>query len=68
MSAPIRRVVGMQFAHSGDGVALLNAGGAAPQPLGPLKQLSVAKGDTVDVVAYGMYQQPAQANWSFSLA
>ncbi|MFD2786977.1 hypothetical protein ACFSX6_16025, partial [Hymenobacter rubripertinctus] len=68
VSAPIRRVVGIQFAHSGDGVALLNAGGAQPQPLGPLKQLTVAKGDTIDVVTYGMYQQPARANWSFSLA
>ncbi|MFD2787923.1 hypothetical protein [Hymenobacter rubripertinctus] len=32
------------------------------------KCLSVAKGDTIDVVAYGMYQQAARANWSFSLA
>ncbi|MBT2557397.1 hypothetical protein J7E24_06340 [Hymenobacter sp. ISL-91] len=68
VSYPIRRVVGMQFARSGDGVALLNAAGAMPQPLGPLKQLSVAKGDTVDVVAYGMYQQPARTGWGFSLA
>ncbi|NVO86825.1 RHS repeat-associated core domain-containing protein, partial [Hymenobacter terrestris] len=69
VSAPIRRVDPThQLAKSGAGFALLNAGGVAPQPLGPLKQLTVARGDTVDVVAYGMYQQPAQANWSFTLA
>ncbi|RIY04739.1 RHS repeat-associated core domain-containing protein, partial [Hymenobacter rubripertinctus] len=69
VSAPIRRVDPYhQLARSGVGFALLNAGGTQPQPLGPLKQLTVAKGDTVDVVAYGMYQQPARANWSFSLA
>ncbi|RIY04747.1 RHS repeat-associated core domain-containing protein [Hymenobacter rubripertinctus] len=69
VSAPIRRVDPYhQLAYTGVGFALLNAGGTQPQPLGPLKQLSVAKGDTIDVVAYGMYQQAAQANWSFSLA
>ncbi|RSK47173.1 RHS repeat-associated core domain-containing protein [Hymenobacter rigui] len=69
VSTPIRQTVGQQFAHSGDGVALLNAGGTSPRPLGPVKQLTVARGDTVDVTAFGMYQQPVQqSNWGFSLA
>ncbi|MBX0293120.1 hypothetical protein K3G63_21930 [Hymenobacter sp. HSC-4F20] len=70
VSAPIRQVVGGQFAHGGDGVALLNASGAQPRPLGPLKQLAVAKSDTVLVTAFGMYQQKVNTNttWGFSLA
>ena len=69
VSAPIRTSVGPQFTHSGDGVARLLAGGNAPQPLGPLKQLAVGQGDTVTVTAYGLYQQPvASTGWAFSLA
>lgn len=69
VSYPIRQVVGMQFAYGGDGVALLNAGGTQPRPLGPLKQLVVSRGDTVDVTAFGMYQQPvSNSQWNFVLA
>jgi len=69
VSAPIRTYVGNQFARSGDGVARLSAGGLRPTPLGPLKQLPVAQGDTVTVTAYGMYPQAVRnANWAFSLA
>ncbi|TGE23527.1 DUF6443 domain-containing protein [Hymenobacter metallicola] len=69
VSPPIRQAVGMPMARSGDGVAVLHAGGTHPQPLGPLKQLTVAQGDTVDVTAYAMYpQETSNSNWSFSLA
>jgi RHS repeat-associated protein len=48
----------------------LNAGTAngAPQPLGTLTQLGVQKGDTVTVTAYGLYQQPVDHGFLFSLA
>jgi hypothetical protein len=37
---------------------------AKPQPLGPLTQLGVQKGDTVNVMAYGLYsQQQTQSFW-----
>ncbi|MGI4734871.1 MAG: DUF6443 domain-containing protein [Janthinobacterium lividum] len=54
--------------HSGAYAAKLNAGGSTPQPLGPLTQLGVQKGDTVTVSAYGLYQQPVQHGFFFSLA
>ena len=44
----------------------LNADGPAPQPLGPLTQLPVQKGDTLFVTAPGRYQQ-ATTNHTFSL-
>ncbi|HEX8657958.1 MAG TPA: polymorphic toxin-type HINT domain-containing protein [Hymenobacter sp.] len=47
-------------------MAKLNAGGAAP--LGPLKQLTVQKGDTVTVTAPGLYPQKVQRSFWFSLA
>ncbi|QIL78375.1 DUF6443 domain-containing protein [Hymenobacter sp. HDW8] len=69
VSYPIRQTVGMQFAYGGDGAALLNAGGTQPWPLGPLKQLVVSRGDTVEVTAFAMYQQPVtNTQWSFLLA
>ena len=50
-------------------MAKLNADGAGRQPLGPLKQLAVQKGDTVTIVAPGYYPQAVQNNsFSFSLA
>ena len=68
VSPPIR-VLTQQFARTGNGVARLLAGGLRPTPLGPLKQLPVAQGDTVTVTAYGMYQTPVRnTNWAFSLA
>ncbi|WP_234997602.1 DUF6443 domain-containing protein [Hymenobacter roseosalivarius] len=69
VSYPIRQTVGMQFAYGGDGVALLNAGGTQPRPLGPVKQLVVSRGDTVEVTAFAMYQQPVtNSQWNFLLA
>ncbi|MBB4603685.1 RHS repeat-associated protein [Hymenobacter luteus] len=65
-----RTFVGPQFGHNGTSyVAKLNAGGTQPKPLGPLKQLSIARGDTILVTAYGLYNEaPKQNNWGFSLA
>jgi RHS repeat-associated protein len=49
--------------------ARLNAGGAAPQPLGPLTQLTVQKGDTLRVLAPGLYpQKVSNSSFAFSLA
>jgi RHS repeat-associated protein len=55
-------------AAAGQYAAKLNAGGAAPQPLGPLKQLAVQRGDTVTVTAPGLYPQAVQRSFWFSLA
>jgi hypothetical protein len=55
-------------ARSGTYAVQLNAGGAAPQPLGPLLQLAVQKGDTVTVTAPGLYAQKVQRSFWFSLA
>ena len=50
-------------------MAKLNADGAGRQPLGPLKQLAVQKGDTVTIVAPGYYPQAVQnSSFSFLLA
>ena len=65
VSAPIAQAT--TLAHSGSYVAKLNAGGSAPQPLGPLTQLGVQRGDTVTVTAFGYYQQPVQHGFFFSL-
>ncbi|RSK31852.1 RHS repeat-associated core domain-containing protein [Hymenobacter metallilatus] len=65
-----RAFVGPQFGHNGTSyVAKLNAGGAKPTPIGPLKQLSVARRDTIQVTAYGLYNEAVrQSTWGFSLA
>jgi hypothetical protein len=68
VSAPIAQHVGSGLARTGRYVARLTAGGSAPQPLGPLKQLAVQQGDTVTVTAYGLYPQAVQRNFWFSLA
>jgi hypothetical protein len=68
VSAPIAQHVGSGLAKSGSYVARLNAGGNAPQPLGPLKQLAVQKGDTVTVSAYGLYPTALRNNFWYSLA
>lgn len=53
-------------AAAGQYVARLNA--AAGKPLGPLKTLTVRKGDTLGIEAFGRYQQPAQnTNYIFSM-
>jgi hypothetical protein len=66
VSAPIATAT--PRARSDGYAAQLNAGGAAPQPLGPLKQLAVQQGDTVTVTAPGLYPQAAQHSFWFSLA
>ncbi|UOQ54228.1 DUF6443 domain-containing protein [Hymenobacter cellulosivorans] len=54
-------------ARTGSYIARLNA--AIGQPLGPMKVLHVQKGDTVQVVAPGIYQQEVRdLNFGFSLA
>ena len=55
------------WAHSGAYAARLNAGGSAPQPLGPLTQLGVQRGDTVTVTAFGLYPQAQPHGFLFSL-
>ena len=66
VSAPV--AVLTPLARTGAYAARLNAGGSRPQPLGPLRQLAVQRGDTVRVLAYGLYPQPIQRNVLFSLA
>ncbi|UYZ61208.1 DUF6443 domain-containing protein [Hymenobacter latericus] len=69
VSPPVRTPASRQFVRSGDGVARLSAGGTRPAPMGVIKQLAVAKGDTVSIEAYGLYLQPVQdPQWGFSLA
>ena len=56
-------------AHTGAYVAKLNAGGLAPQPLGPLTQFTVQKGDVVKASALGLYPQAvSNQSFAFSLA
>ncbi len=53
----------------GQYAAKLNAGGSAPQPLGPLTQLTVQRGDTLRVSVSGLYpQQAPSSRFAFSLA
>ncbi len=53
----------------GQYAAKLNAGGSAPQPLGPLTQLTVQKGDSLRISAPGLYpQKVTSSNFAFSLA
>jgi len=57
------------LASRGSYAARLNAGGAAPQPLGPLTQFAVQKGDTIHATAFGLYPQAVSTNsFAFSLA
>ena len=65
VSAPVAQATSL--ARSGAYAARLNAGGSAPQPLGPLTQLGVQKGDTITVTAYGLYPQAQQHGFLFSL-
>jgi hypothetical protein len=49
--------------------ARLNAGGSTPQPLGPLTQLTVQRGDSLRVSVSGLYPQKAtNSSFAFSLA
>ena len=67
VSAPIAFATAR--AHTSGYVARLNAGGPAPQPLGPLTQFAVQKGDTVRATAFGLYPQATRNNsFAFSLA
>jgi RHS repeat-associated protein len=68
VSPPVAQNVGTAVTRNGTYVAKLNAGGAAPQPLGPLKQLTVQRGDTVTITAPGLYPQKVQRSFWFSLA
>ena len=65
VSAPVAQATSL--ARSGAYAARLNAGGSAPQPLGPLTQLGVQKGDTITVTAFGLYPQAQQHGFFFSL-
>ncbi len=65
VSPPVAQATGL--ARSGGWAARLNAGGSTPQPLGPLTQLGVQKGDTVTVTAFGYYAQPVQHGFFFTL-
>ena len=75
VSAPVAQNVSAagspsrNLAHTGVYAAKLNAGGNAPQPLGPLTQFAVQKGDTISVTAPGLYPQATNNNsFAFSLA
>jgi RHS repeat-associated protein len=64
----VSNVGGRNLARTGSYAAKLNAGGIAPQPLGPLTQFAVQKGDTVTVTAPGLYPQATSSNsFAFSL-
>ena len=66
VSPPI--AVATQWAM-GQYAARLNAGGTSPQPLGPLTQLTVQKGDSLRVSAPGLYPQKVNnSSFAFSLA
>jgi len=70
VSEPI--AVQTSYTHgAGSWAARLNArsaGGGAPQPLGPLTQLAVQKGDKLSVTAPGLYpQQVGSSSFGFSL-
>ncbi|MGI4734910.1 MAG: DUF6443 domain-containing protein [Janthinobacterium lividum] len=67
VSIPVAQPVGINLARTGSYVALLNAGGPSPQPIGPLTQLTVQKGDTLRVNAPGRYLQPVN-NQSFAFS
>jgi RHS repeat-associated protein len=71
-SLSVSQPVAVQTPHAhgaGNWAARLNASTAngAPQPLGPLTQLGVQKGDTVTVQAFGYYSQTVQHGFLFSL-
>ena len=60
--------VGGTIARTGSWAARLNSGGSTPQPLGPLTQLAVQKGDVVLVTAPGRYEQTEPHNFWLSFA
>jgi RHS repeat-associated protein len=64
VSQPI--AVPTPYARTNGWAAQLNAGGAKPQPLGPLTQLGVQKNDTVSVTAYGLYPRAQTQSFWFS--
>ena len=66
VSAPIAQNVG-SLARTGSYVARLNAGGAAPQPLGPMRQVSVQRGDIIKITAQAHYTQAGSSNFLFSM-
>ena len=69
VSIPVAQNVGMSLARTGTYAALLNANATSPQPIGPLTQLAVQKGDTLRVQAPGHYLQPvSNSSFAFSLA
>jgi len=65
VSPPVASTLGQ--ARTGSYAARLNAGGSTPQPLGPLTQLTVQKGDSIQVQAPGYYPL-AQTNSSFGFS
>jgi RHS repeat-associated protein len=69
VSAPTAQAVGSLLARTGSHVARLNAGDGTRQPLGPLTQLTVQKGDSIRALAFGYYPEPVNNNsFGFSLA
>jgi RHS repeat-associated protein len=70
VSPPIAVAVPAAYSNgAGSWAARLNAGGSTRQPLGPLTQLGVQKGDTLRVSAPGIYPQAVNNNsFAFSLA
>jgi RHS repeat-associated protein len=69
VSPPVATNIGVTLARTGQYVAKLNAGGNSPQPLGPLRQVAVQKGDKVRLTAYGMYTTALpNSSFAFSLA
>ena len=67
VSPPVAVPTGL--ARTGAYAARLHAGGSTPQPLGPLTQLTVQKGDTLLMTAPGRYPQATSSNsFAFSLA
>jgi RHS repeat-associated protein len=53
----------------GQYAARLNAGGSTPQPLGPLTQFTVQRGDSLRISAPGLYpQKVTSSSFAFSLA
>lgn len=70
VSPPIAILVPSAYSNgAGSWAARLNAGGSAPQPLGPLTQLTVQRGDTLRVSVSGLYpEQVPSSRFAFSLA
>jgi RHS repeat-associated protein len=67
VSPPIATDV-YQLARTGRYVARLNAGGTTPRPIGAIKLLPVQKGDTIILLAHGLYPAPIHSsNLGFSM-